>query len=91
MTNGPWPPDPPPERNPDTGRLDWPVKCALCGAEWHPPDKEPCMHDRQELETFFASQPPGPEQRRRWIPMPHVEPTWKKRQEERKARQTRQS
>jgi len=65
------PPDPmadPAPTNPLTGRMDLPVKCALDNLVWNPPDHQPCFHDEQELEAFFATQPPGPNQRQRWIP-----------------------
>jgi len=64
----PFPPDPPPPTNPSTGRMDLPMKCAVCGAEHHPP-APPCFHTEAELEAYFSTQPAGPDQRTRWRPL----------------------
>jgi hypothetical protein len=63
-----FPPDPSPDVNPATGRMDLPCTCALDGLLWQPPGPQPCFHTETELETFFSAQPPGPNQRQRWIP-----------------------
>jgi hypothetical protein len=73
------PPDPPPPVNPATGRLDTPVRCAVCGWEWYPP-AAPCTHTEAELEAYFSTQPAGPEQRKRWWPLEGEKAvaTWRK-------------
>jgi hypothetical protein len=49
------------------------MRCGLCNRTWDnskpaSPQPQPCFHTQEELEAFFAKQPPGPNQRRRWIP-----------------------
>jgi len=69
MSNGvTFPPDQQPVADPVTGRIHYICTCTIDGKVWNrgigePP---PCTHTEAEMDAFFNTQPPGPEQRQRW-------------------------
>jgi hypothetical protein len=61
-----------------------PMRCKLCGLLWERPTQPtpPCNnflgHTLEEWETFYTTQPDGPNKRQRWIdesgvPLPEPE------------------
>jgi len=63
-----YPPNEQPVPDPVTGQVITGVMCNICGKTWNQgsTDPQPCMHTQDEMDTYFASQPSGPEQRQRW-------------------------